>query len=83
MTPGALANLFRVRFALGLEGYDPCDEWDIDQVLELPEGLTYVRGAIRFECLSCGELAELPCDVSEFDIDAPENLCGGSPRCCP
>jgi hypothetical protein len=83
MISGKLAAMFGLRFILDREGYDPCDEWDIDAVLGLPEGLTYVCGAIRYECLSCGKLAELPCGVEEFDIDCPYNLCGGSPRCCP
>lgn len=83
MISGKLASLFGLRFILDREGHDPCDEWDIDLVLGLPEGLTYTRGAIRFECLSCGELTEWPADVEDFDIDAIENRCGGSPRCCP
>lgn len=80
---GKLASLFGLRYILGRVGNDPCDEWDIDALLGLPEGLTYFRGEIRYECLSCGDLAVLPCGVEEFDIDDPNNLCGGSPRCCP
>jgi len=78
-----LAVMFGLRFMLGRYGDDPCDEVDIDAVLQLPEGLTYVRGCIRYECMSCGELVELPVDVEEYDHGHRHNVCGGSPRCCP
>jgi len=77
------AVLFGLRYMLDRVGNDPCDECDIDALLGLPEGLTYVRGAIRFECLSCGDLDEWPAEVEDFDIDNPANRCGKSPGCCP
>lgn len=44
-----LARLFNVRWELGFYGNDPCDEWDIDEVLGLPDGLYYRNGRLQFE----------------------------------
>lgn len=77
------ANLFGLRYILGRIGNDPCDEWNIDDVLNLPDGLHYHNGEIRFECRVCKAWTEWPTDVNDFDPDAHENVCGGSPRCCP
>jgi hypothetical protein len=49
----------------------------------LPEGLIEQDGRALFECKSCGEWTEWYGDVSDFDVSASENRCGGSPRCIP
>ncbi|MBH0112688.1 hypothetical protein I5E68_06955 [Novosphingobium sp. YJ-S2-02] len=55
-----------------------------EMVDELPEGLRRDEsGAIEFQCRSCGQWAEWPGEPEDFEFDAPENLCGGSPRCLP
>lgn len=78
------ASLFGLRYMLDRYGYDPCDEWDIDTVLGLPDGLTYREGKVMASCVSCDRYYEWPVDVSEFDPDDDSgNLCGGSPWCCP
>ena len=53
------------------------------EVPETPDGLVMIGGKLMFQCRSCDEWVEWPCDPEEFDIDSPINLCGGSPRCCP
>ena len=78
-----LAGMFGLRYMLGRYGYDPCDEWDIDVVLGLPEGLSYMAGQVQFECRSCGNWAEWPADIADFELGHRHNVCGGSPRCCP
>lgn len=80
---GFLANLFNLRWVLGREGHDPCDEQDIDIVLGLPDGLSFIDGAIRFECNVCETWTEWPADISDFELGHNANVCGGSPRCCP
>lgn len=50
---------------------------------ELPEGLIMLAGKVQFACRVCGEWTEWPANIEDFDIDTPENVCGGSPRCCP
>jgi len=80
---GRFANLFNLRWVLGRYGFDPCDEWDIDSVLGLPEGLSFIDGQVRFECRSCGNWTEWPVDVADFELDHDANVCGGSPRCLP
>lgn len=49
----------------------------------LPDGLRYHDGEVQFECRSCGKWSEWPSDVADFEPGAYENMCGGSPRCCP
>lgn len=49
---------------------------------ELPEGLYRRDGRLQFECRVCERWTEWPADPEDFDINAPENVCGGSPRCC-
>lgn len=79
----SLANLFNLRWVLGREGFDPCDDQDIDLVLGLPEGLSFSNGAVRFECRGCEQWAPWEGDIADFEIDHYANMCGGSPRCCP
>ena len=51
---------------------------------ELPEGLIEdAYGNILFECRSCQKWTKLPCEIEDFEPDAPENMCGGSPWCIP
>lgn len=83
MSSSFLARLFNVRWELGFYGNDPCDEWDIDSVLGLPDGLYYHNGRTQFQCQVCETWTDWEGDDGEFDIDDPNNLCGGSPRCCP
>jgi len=78
-----LARLFNVRWELGFYGNDPCDEWDIDEVLGLPDGLYYRDGRVKFQCRVCEHWTDWEGEAAEFEIDAYENVCGGSPRCCP
>ena len=80
---GFLANLFNLRWALGRFGWAPCDEWSIDDLLGLPEGLSYRDGAISFQCNVCEAWTEWPAEPEDFDIGAHENMCGRSPRCIP
>lgn len=83
MVSRRLAHLFGLRWVLGREGYDPCDAWAPEDVLGWPPGLTYRNGAAHYYCVSCGELTEWPLEPEEYDEGDPNNLCGGSPRCCP
>lgn len=80
---GRLANLFNLRWVLSRYGFDPCDEWDIDSLLGLPEGLSYIDGKIKFHCERCDALTEWCGEISEFELGNHANLCGGSQRCCP
>ena len=77
------ALLFGVRYELDLYGYDPCDEWDIDTVMSLPDGLWYRDGRINYHCENCGEASEWPVEICDFEYGHPHNVCGRSPRCCP
>ena len=79
----SLANLFNLRWVLGREGYDPCDEQDIDLVLGLPEGLSFSDGAVRFECHGCEKWTPWEGGIADFEEGHYANMCGGSPRCCP
>lgn len=45
---------------------------------EMPDGLRPY-----FKCRGCSEWVEWPAEISDFDINSPSNVCGGSPRCCP
>lgn len=78
-----LEALFGVRYLLGRYGDDPCDEWCIEDIMNLPDGLFYIGGKIQFECNVCEKWTEWPADISEFEIGHYANVCGGSPRCCP
>lgn len=80
---GFLANLFDLRWVLGRCGHDPCDEWDIDTLMGLPDGLSFRDGEVQFECRNCERWSQYHGEVNDFDIDDDMNLCGGSPRCCP
>lgn len=80
---GYFANLFDLRWVLGRYGYDPCDEVDVDILMGLPDGLRYHGGQIQFQCRVCDEWSEWPVDIADFDIDDRNNVCGGSPLCCP
>ena len=80
---GSLANLFNLRWVLGRYGFDPCDEWDIDSLLGLPEGLSYIDGEVKFECRVCEAWTIWEGEPHEFEIHHYANVCGGSPRCCP
>ena len=79
----SLANLFNLRWVLGREGFDPCDEQDIDLVLGLPEGLSFIDGAVRFECRGCEAWTPWEGEIADFEEGHYANMCGGSPRCCP
>lgn len=50
---------------------------------DLPEGLFMHQGRVSFECASCGKTTGWEGTLDEWEPDAMENLCGGSPRCCP
>lgn len=78
-----LAGMFGLRWILGREGYDPCDEIDVDALMLLPDGLSYQDGRISFQCNCCERWAPWEGEVDEFEYGDPMNLCGGSPRCCP
>lgn len=78
-----LIAVFNLRWVLGLEGSDPCDEWDANAVLDLPPGLWWRNGEIQFECQSCGCWTAWPADIADFEEENPANRCGGSPRCIP
>lgn len=58
-------------------------EWLGQCDCDLPEGLIRKSGVLMFECRSCNKWTEWPANIEDFDINAPENVCGGSPRCCP
>lgn len=78
-----LARLFNVRWELGFYGNDPCDEWDIDEIMGLPEGLYYRGGSVQFQCNYCAAWTDWEGEVSDFKLYNYANLCGGSPRCLP
>lgn len=78
-----LASLFGLRWLLGRYGFDPCDEWDPNAFLGLPDGLFWRAGNVMYCCASCGEATELPVDPEEYEDGHPHNVCGRSPRCCP
>ena len=80
---GFLAAMFNLRWVLGREGFDPCDEWDPSDILGLPDGLTYRNGRIEYDCVRCGNAAEWPVEIELYEHGDDMNLCGGSPRCCP
>lgn len=50
---------------------------------ELPDGLREHNGLIEFQCRVCGRWTRWEGEVLDYDPDASENVCGGSPRCCP
>lgn len=50
---------------------------------ELPDGLFMHKGAVSFTCRSCGNVAPWDGEVADFQNGHRNNLCGGSPRCCP
>lgn len=60
-----------------------CQRVAPDNEDDLPDGLIYNDGQIQFECISCGAWTEWCGDVADFEPGAHENMCGGSPRCCP
>lgn len=49
----------------------------------MPDGLREHNGMIEFQCRVCESWTEWPGEVLDYDPDAHENVCGGSPRCCP
>lgn len=50
----------------------------------LPEGLHYSDdGKVMYHCHGCDQFKELEIEPAEFVHGDPNNLCGGSPRCCP
>lgn len=55
----------------------------LEQHVLLPDGLRDHDGEIQFQCIVCERWTEWPADVADFVPDASENVCGGSPRCCP
>lgn len=57
--------------------------WKSKKATELPDGLRDNEGKVEFECRSCESWSEWHADVADFDINDINNLCGGSPRCCP
>lgn len=54
-----------------------------DDPRALPDGLFERDGVVMFACRVCGRDSEWPTDIEDFVFDAPQNVCGGSPRCCP
>lgn len=78
-----LANLFGLRFVLGREGLDPCDEWEIEALLSYPEGLEYREGRAKFSCRVCDAWTDWDGEPGDFEDGHYANVCGGSPRCCP
>lgn len=53
-------------------------------VEELPDGLwRNPKGVLTYYCRSCGNASEWYGETKDFDIDNENNLCGGSPCCCP
>lgn len=50
---------------------------------ELPDGLYEINGAVGFNCNVCDNFTEWNAEVSDFKFGGHENVCGGSPRCCP
>lgn len=59
--------------------------WDVGGHIEpaLPDDLFMKGGHVMFECRLCGEAAIWPGEIEQWDQDDVNNLCGGSPRCCP
>lgn len=51
--------------------------------VNLPEGMRRHEGEVQFQCRVCEHWTEWSGDVADYDPDAHENMCGGSPRCCP
>ena len=41
------------------------------------------KDIMYFKCRVCGTNVRWEGDPEDFDEDDPNNLCGGSPRCCP
>lgn len=76
-------QLFKLRYVLDLVGYDPCDDWTAEEVLQYPDGLYYLDGRAQFSCRVCERMTDWEGEIAEFEFDAYENVCGGSPRCCP
>lgn len=83
MVSADLARIFNLRWVLGRVGNDPCDEWCIDTLMGLPEGLTYRDGAPQFQCGVCEAWTVWEGDLQSFENGHYANVCGGSPRCCP
>lgn len=49
----------------------------------LPDGLREQDGVIGFDCRVCDAFTEWNGEIADFEHGAHENVCGGSPRCCP
>lgn len=50
----------------------------------LPEGLHYGDdGKVMFFCGGCDQYREWIGEPADFVLGERENVCGGSPRCCP
>lgn len=50
---------------------------------ELPEGLVMLGGRPQFPCRVCGAWTDWEGEVKDFVDGLAENVCGGSPWCCP
>lgn len=78
-----LVALFGVRYEMGRYGNDPCDPWQVEEVLQYPDGLEYHNGRPHTRCRVCDCLFEYEGEPAYFDLNDPANVCGGSPACCP
>jgi hypothetical protein len=50
---------------------------------ELPDGLEMMDGRPHFQCRVCEKWTEWEVDPADFVAGVAENVCGGSPWCCP
>jgi hypothetical protein len=51
---------------------------------ELPDGLYMLDGNVMATCRRCDRSYEWPAEIERFPgSDDYNNLCGGSPSCCP
>lgn len=54
-----------------------------EEQVPLPDGLFYLDGQIMAACRVCANAYEWPADVGDYVEGELNNVCGGSPRCCP
>lgn len=53
------------------------------EVGELPDGLYWIEGKPTFACRVCDAWTVWDGEPEDFEDGHPNNVCGGSPRCCP
>lgn len=62
----------------------PTNHWVELQRPLLPDGLYYDNdGGLYFHCNVCDAPTEWPVEPEDFEFGVAENVCGGSPWCCP